>query len=76
MPIRLTGRLTRPRYGASAKTAALTALGVWVIGYALPNFGMGAQGLFPARLLVIASLVGLVEIIVASVAGTAVYREA
>ena len=66
----------RPRYGASAKTAALTALGVWVIGYALPNFGLGASGIFPARLLCIASLVGLVEIIVASIAGAAVYKEA
>jgi len=66
----------RPRYGASAKTAVLTALGVWVIGYALPNFGMGVQGLFPVRLLAVASAVGLAEIIVASNAGAAIYKEA
>ncbi|HKV03696.1 MAG TPA: hypothetical protein VJO53_01175 [Candidatus Acidoferrales bacterium] len=66
----------RPRYGASAKTAAVTALGVWFIGYALPNFGMGASGIFPARLLCIASVIGLVEIILASIAGAAVYKEA
>jgi hypothetical protein len=66
----------RPRYGASAKTAVVTALGVWVIGYALPSFGVGAAGLFPVRLLCIGTAVGLVEIIVASVAGAAVYKEA
>lgn len=66
----------RPRYGASAETAAITAVGVWVIGYALPNFGFGASGIFPVRLLCIASLVGLVEIIVASIAGAALYKEA
>jgi hypothetical protein len=66
----------RPRYGASAKTAAITALGVWVIGYAVPNIGLAAGGILPARLVCILSLVGLVEIIVASIAGAAVYKEA
>ena len=66
----------RPRYGASAKTAAITAFGFWIIGYAVPNAFLVVQGLFPARLLCIASLVGLVEIIVASIAGAAVYKEA
>jgi len=66
----------RPRYGAGAATAVIAALGVWVIGYALPNFEIWLNGIFPARLLFIGSLVGLVEIIVASVAGAAVYKEA
>lgn len=65
----------RPRYGASAKTAAITAVGFWIIGYAVPNAFLVVQGLFPARVLCIASLVGLVEIIVASIAGAAVYKE-
>jgi len=66
----------RPRYGASAKTAAITGVGVWLIGYALPNANKVVSGLFPARLLCIATLVGLVEIILASIAGAAVYKEA
>jgi len=66
----------RPRYGAGWKTAVITALGVWVIGYALPAFGLGASGIFPTQLLVVGSLIGLAEIIVASVAGAAVYQEA
>ena len=66
----------RPRYGAGAATAVIAALGVWVIGYALPNFEIWLNGIFPARLVCIGTLVGLVEIIVAGVAGSAVYKEA
>jgi hypothetical protein len=65
----------RPRYGAGPRTAVITAVGVWIIGYALPAFGLGSAGLFGAHLLIIGSLIGLVEIIVASVAGAAVYKE-
>ena len=68
--------VARPRYGAGAKTAVITGLGVWFIGYALPNFGLWAAGVLPGQLLCIATLAGLVEIVAASVAGAAVYKEA
>jgi hypothetical protein len=66
----------RPRYGAGAKTAAITGVGIWVLGYAIPNAYLAVAGLFRVRLLCIATLVGLVEIVVASIAGAAVYKEA
>jgi len=65
----------RPRFGPGAKTAVLTGFGFWVIGYAFPNLGTGALQLFPSRLLVITTLVGLVEIILGSLAGAWVYTE-
>ncbi len=65
----------RPRFGPGPKTAALTGFGYWIIGYLLPNFGLLAMGLFPRRLLVMGTLVGLVEIIVASQAGAWLYKE-
>jgi len=65
-----------PPLRTGAATAVIAALGVWVIGYAIPNFEIWVNGIFPARLLCIASVVGLVEIIVAGVAGAAVYKEA
>ncbi len=68
--------VARPRYGAGAKTAVITALGIWVIGDVLPGVGDWASGIQPANLLCIGILVGLVEIIVASVAGAALYKEA
>jgi len=65
----------RPRFGAGPKTAAMTGLAYWVIGYALPNLGQMPLGLFPKRLIVIGSIVGLVEIVVASLVGAWLYRE-
>jgi len=65
----------RPRFGAGPKTATLTGFAYWVVGYALPTLGQLQLGLFPRRLLVIGSIVGLVEIVVASVAGAWLYKE-
>jgi hypothetical protein len=65
----------RPRFGPGVKTAALTGFAFWVFGYALPTLGNWALGLFPKRLLVIGVLVGLVEVILASVAGAWLYKE-
>jgi len=65
----------RPRFGPGVKTAALTGFAFWVFAYALPTLGNWALGLFPKRLLVIGVLVGLVEVILASVAGAWLYKE-
>lgn len=65
----------RPRFGPGAKTAALTGFAFWIFAYALPTLGNLALGLFPKRLLVIGVLVGLVEVILASIAGAWLYKE-
>ena len=65
----------RPRFGAGPKTAAITGFVYWVVGYALPTLGQMPLRLFPRRLLVIGSIVGLVEIVVACVAGAWLYKE-
>lgn len=65
----------RPRFGPGAKSAALTGFAFWIFCYALPTLGTWAFGVFPQRLLVIGTLVGLVEVILASVAGAALYKE-
>ncbi len=67
--------VARPRFGPGPKTAAITGAGYWVFGYAAPNAGYGAMGLFPLRLLVIGTVVGLVEVIVASLLGAWLYKE-
>ena len=67
--------VARPRFGPGTKTAAIVALGYWIFAYAVPNFGTGVLGLFPNRLLVISTLVGLVELIAASLAGASLYKE-
>ena len=65
----------RPRFGPGPGTAAITGAGYWVFAYALPNFSLGVLSLFPTRLLLIATLVGLVELVVASICGAGLYRE-
>jgi hypothetical protein len=64
-----------PRYGPGPKTAALSALGYWVIGYALPAASVAQTGFFPIGLIALANLGGLIEIVLATFAGAFVYRE-
>ncbi len=65
----------RPSFDSGLKTVVLTAFALWIIGYALPSFGFSAMGLLPKRLLLIGTIVGLVEVILASVAGAWLYEE-
>ena len=65
----------RTRFGPGPGTAVLTALAYWVIGYLFPNLLNWALALFPSRLLAITSVVGLAELIVASLAGASIYKE-
>jgi hypothetical protein len=65
----------RTRFGPGPRTAVLTGLAFWVIGYVFPNLINWALAIFPSRLLAITTLVGLVEIVVASLAGASIYNE-
>jgi hypothetical protein len=65
----------RPRYGAGAKTAVIIAIGVWIIAYAIPDIGIAGQGLFSMHLMCMEAAIGLVEAIVATVIGAALYKE-
>lgn len=65
----------RPRFGAGPKTALYAGSGVWLVGYCLPTLTWIPMGLFPVRLVTIAVVVGLVEILVATLAGAWLYQE-
>lgn len=65
----------RPRFGPGPKTAVFTGFVLWVIGYALPSFGFSAMGFLPKRLLLIGTMAGLAEVILASMAGAWLYKE-
>ncbi|MGO9318309.1 MAG: hypothetical protein ACLPXT_08740 [Terracidiphilus sp.] len=66
----------RPRFGAGVKTAIYAGLAFWVVGVLLPNLGfMWVSGLFGRRLTAYTTLGGLVEIVVAAIAGAALYTE-
>ena len=65
----------RPRFGAGAKTAVYAALLTWVTAYLLPDAFNMVSGIFPMQLTIIIACVGLVEIIVATIAGAWLYKE-
>jgi len=65
----------RPRFGAGAKTAVITGFAFWIFCYVLPNMGQWALHLFPHRLIAIGTVVGLIEVLIGSVAGAALYKE-
>jgi hypothetical protein len=65
----------RPRYGAGQKTAACAGAAVWGLGYLLAAVTPIALHLFPRRLMAVGLAVGLVEVIVGTLAGAWLYRE-
>lgn len=66
----------RPRFGPGVRTAVLASLAVWVLAYLYPNTFIAVMGLFPTRLMVIGTAWGLVEVVVATIAGAWAYTEA
>lgn len=65
----------RPRYGSGPKTAMCAGATVWLLAYALPTIGQIAMDLWPLSALITTVLWGLVEMIVAGLAGGWLYRE-
>ena len=65
----------RPRYGAGAKTALCAGAAVWGLGYLLASVTPIALHIFPRHIMAIGLAVGLVEVLVGTVAGAWLYRE-
>jgi hypothetical protein len=65
----------RPRLGEGPGTAFIAALLVWVLTYLLGDVANAAAGFFTVSLAVTLICVGLVEIVVATLAGAYIYKE-
>jgi hypothetical protein len=65
----------RPRFGAGPVTAVYAALLIWIVGYVIPNVFQTVSGLVPLNMMLTITVVGLVEIIVATIAGAYIYKE-
>jgi hypothetical protein len=65
----------RPRFGAGPRTAVYAALLIWVVGYVIPNVFQTVSGLVPLNMMLTITVVGLVEIVVATVVGAYIYKE-
>lgn len=67
----------RPRFGAGVKTAIYAGLVVWILGFLMPNAAfMHVLRLFSNHLTLYTTLGALVEIVVATIVGAALYKEA
>jgi len=67
----------RPRFGPGVKTAIYAGIVTWLLGTALPNAGfMWVTGLFSKHLTVLTTLGAVVEVVVGTIAGAALYKEA
>jgi hypothetical protein len=66
----------RPRFGPGPKTAVIAALFAWFGIYLYQNIIGFGLGIITVRLLVIALAWGVVEYIVATLIGAALYKEA
>jgi hypothetical protein len=65
----------RPRYGPGPKTALRAGLAVWVLAFELGYATLLILGLFPMDAIVTMSIAGLIETILGSLAGAAIYKE-
>jgi hypothetical protein len=65
----------RPRFGTGPRTAIIVAVVMWVTYWPLVAVQQLALGTVPTGLLVIGSIGGLVGMVVALLAGSAVYKE-
>jgi hypothetical protein len=65
----------RPRFGPGPRTALRAGIAIWLIGYLLPNMTYVVVGLAPQNLTIIALAVEIVEVLLAALAGAALYKE-
>lgn len=66
----------RPRFGAGMRTAVCAGIAVWVATSLLPNASlMWVTGLFNNHLTLYTTAGALIELVVGTVVGAAVYRE-
>ena len=66
----------RDRYNPGWQTACLSGLAIWVVGYLSGSVTGAAMGMFPLSLAVDSTLLGLIEILLASLFGAFIYQPA
>ena len=68
--------VAKVHFGAGIKTAVIVSTLFWFFAYLLPNISMVFYGFMPIGLTVIGTAWGLVELVLASIVGTRLYKEA
>lgn len=65
----------RPRFGAGPRTAVYAGLAAWFFAQLVPTLALSTWSVIPTRVLVVAPLWGLFEMVLATLAGAWVYKE-
>lgn len=65
----------RPRFGPGVGTAIMAGLAVFFLAYVYPTAGLTGMGMYPTDLVLITLGWGLVEVLIAAVAGAWAYTE-
>lgn len=65
----------RPRFGPGVNTAVCASLLCWGLGYLYPNLFFYVMNLFPRDIIILTSIWGMVEVVIAGVAGAWAYTE-
>ncbi len=66
----------RPRFGAGAKTAMIAGVAVWYLSRFLGAIGEMNMGMASQKMIMTGLVWGLVEVVIATIAGAWAYREA
>jgi hypothetical protein len=66
----------RPRFGAGAKTAMIAGVAVWFLSRFLGAIGEMNLGMMSQKMIMTGLVWGLVEVVIATIAGAWAYREA
>jgi pimeloyl-ACP methyl ester carboxylesterase len=66
----------RPRFGPGVGTAVCASLAVWGLAYLYPTLFIIITNLLPRGMMIVATVWGLVEVVIAGVAGAWIYTEA
>lgn len=64
----------RARYGRGVKTGLIVGVVTWFVGMALPNYAFWSLGLFDGRQMLVASVIGLAQLMVGTLAGAWIYE--
>jgi hypothetical protein len=65
----------RPRFGPGPQTAAMTGAAVWFLLFFMHAIAEAPMGLFPTKLYVVSTIVGLAQVVLAALAGGWLYQE-
>lgn len=65
----------RPRFGPGVKTAVCASLLCWGLGYLYPNLFFIVMDLFPRNMMILSTIWGLGEVLIAGIAGAWAYTE-